>query len=927
MSFSILLPLLVVPTPSLLTSSPLATLSICAVFSILPLTLYRNYPLRSIGNPPSSSAGCVWGYDSVRGDSPLLSRLVYSGAKAPLNSLSLLLPTTLLYILPIFLALLLLPRPQRALAFAALYFLLRRVNGEAETVSRPEGPRSEDNTIQREGLWSQSDPEEDGLNGGRGWECVTCMRSHEATQSKFKDEDILTGESVGRATWRYNAGLKNNRIHPDVHRGKEGNVNSSDIIYRSQVLHTKDKEKETRHKTSSSEKGKSKSKGKGKMNNKKSSDSSRSSDTIDAFNNAALFYSRLQSPSGCWFGDYGGPLFLMQGLIIVWHLMGRPASMLSPPHVASMTSYLLCHQQTDGGWGSHIESPSTMFGTTMSYVALRLLSLPKDHPKIVQARSFIHSHGGATHTASWCKFYLALLGVTPWDAVNPIPPEMWLLPDFFPFHPSRMWCHARMVYLPMGFLYGQSPETPLSPVVLSLQEELYENHSQIDWGKTRHLVAPIDNYSPVPFTMRLLQDCLQAYEKSVVLSPLRSFLRERGRKFSADYMRAEDEQTNYIDIGPVNKVLNMFSSYRLCGGDISAVTVKKHIARVEDYLWVAEDGMKMQGYNGSQCWDTSFCLQAMLGGGIVGTGGDDDDGDDDNYDNQAKFNDVLKRGYSFLYKTQILSTPTSSETLANSYESPGGRARYYRHISRGGWPFSTSAHGWPISDCTGEGLKAVISLLRSPPVLAAIEDGSLPDIRSGSNARLKEAVDVILALQNADGGFATYENNRGYGWYEKLNPSEVFGDIMIDYSYVECSMSSITALVDFREEVDEEYRRGEIDDAVRRCGQFMKRIQRDDGSFYGSWACCFTYGCWFGVEGLVAAGFNTDQPEIVKCCEVSVDGRWGCVGVGCIDKKKSICGVCCVVLCCVVLCCVVCMRGLFLAPAEPICDARQRDNL
>lgn len=31
--------------------------------------------------------------------------------------------------------------------------------------------------------------------------------------------------------------------------------------------------------------------------------------------------------------------------------------------------------------------------------------------------------------------------------------------------------------------------------------------------------------------------------------------------------------------------------------------------RLFDYLWVAEDGMKMQGYNGSQLWDTSFAVQ------------------------------------------------------------------------------------------------------------------------------------------------------------------------------------------------------------------------------------------------------------------------------------------------------------------------------
>ena len=36
---------------------------------------------------------------------------------------------------------------------------------------------------------------------------------------------------------------------------------------------------------------------------------------------------------------------------------------------------------------------------------------------------------------------------------------------------------------------------------------------------------------------------------------------------------------------------------------------KKHIPRLQDYLWVAEDGMKMAGYNGSQLWDTAFAIQ------------------------------------------------------------------------------------------------------------------------------------------------------------------------------------------------------------------------------------------------------------------------------------------------------------------------------
>ena len=52
-------------------------------------------------------------------------------------------------------------------------------------------------------------------------------------------------------------------------------------------------------------------------------------------------------------------------------------------------------------------------------------------------------------------------------------------------------------------------------------------------------------------------------------------------------------------------------------GDVNDQAVQNHIMRVDDYLWVAEDGMKMQGYNGSQCWDTSFAIQAVWECGLL----------------------------------------------------------------------------------------------------------------------------------------------------------------------------------------------------------------------------------------------------------------------------------------------------------------------
>jgi squalene/oxidosqualene cyclase-like protein len=244
---------------------------------------------------------------------------------------------------------------------------------------------------------------------------------------------------------------------------------------------------------------------------------------------------------------------------------------------------------------------------------------------------------------------------------------------------------------------------------------------------------------------------------------------------------------------------------------------------------------------------------------------------------------------SFLERTQILSTSVSKSTAAYHYEKPKYRERYFRHVSEGGWPFSTSAHGWPISDCTGEGLKAVLCLQKLDRIKQATSEGRIKVI---STKRLENAVNVILELQNTDGGFATYENNRGFGWFEWLNPSEVFGDIMIDYSYAECTMASLTALREFHDSYPT-HRGAEIKEAMRRGSKFLKSIQRPDGSWYGSWACCFCYGTWFGVEGLIAAGEDARKSrEVRRACEFLMEkqcgnGGWGEDFRSCYNKSYA----------------------------------------
>ena len=91
-------------------------------------------------------------------------------------------------------------------------------------------------------------------------------------------------------------------------------------------------------------------------------------------------------------------------------------------------------------------------------------------------------------------------------------------------------------------------------------------------------------------------------------------LRKRSLDECLKQLRFEDVSTKYICIGPVSKPLNMLCAHFADGPE--AESVQLHRARLADYLWLAADGMKMQGYNGSQLWDTVFSVQALVDTGL-----------------------------------------------------------------------------------------------------------------------------------------------------------------------------------------------------------------------------------------------------------------------------------------------------------------------
>ncbi|KAK7012273.1 terpene cyclase/mutase family member [Favolaschia claudopus] len=553
-----------------------------------------------------------------------------------------------------------------------------------------------------------------------------------------------------------------------------------------------------------------------------------------AAQNGYHFYKTLQADDGHWPGEYGGPMFILPGLVIGSYVSGMGFKI---EERLEMIRYLMNRANPqDGGWGIHVEGHSTVFGTALNYTVLRILGMDADHPVCIKARGTLHKLGGATAIPSWGKFWLSLLNVYDWAGNNPIPPELWLLPEWVPFHPHRWWIQTRNIYIPMSYLYGVRFKMAENDMILALREELYpENYYSIDWPAQRNHISQADLYAPHSALFDMISLALSAYE-SCALPPLR----RRALARAYELIVFEDENTGYQTIAPVSKMFNLVARVYCEGTESEAFRLHKD--KRDDFMWMGADGMVLSGTNGTQLWDIAFITQALVETGLA---------------DLPENKESLIRALEWLEDAQVLENPKHYEVA-------------YRHATKGAWGFSTKEQGYTVTDCTGEGLKSVLYLQR--------ELSFTPKLVS--DRRLYDAVDLLLSLQNPNGGFASYELVRGPSWLEHFSPAEVFGDIMVEYCYPECTTSVITSLSIFGKHYPD-YRAADIQHTIKTAVVYLHGCQHPDGGWFGSWGICFTYGTQFALESLALVGetYATSKASR-KACEFLLskqrkDGGWG----------------------------------------------------
>jgi lanosterol synthase len=550
-----------------------------------------------------------------------------------------------------------------------------------------------------------------------------------------------------------------------------------------------------------------------------------------------------QRPDGCWEGEVVWNTMLLSQYVIAHRVVGSPP--FGAAEAARMIRQFRISRTPEGGFGMHPESGPYVFFTALAYVALRLLGVAADDPLAARARAWLRAQpGGVLGVPGWGKLWLAMIGLYGYEGVNPIPPELFLLPASLPIHPERYYCHTRSIYRAVAVLYGLRFQADLGPITAELRRELHDRpYETIDFAAHRHDVARTDLHVRPGLELRLAYDALHHLER---VNP--RALRRRAVDRCVAGIAGELHLSRHQGISPVSGLLDALALHAV---DPHHPELAASLRGVEAWRWDDEvSGVRFAGAR-SNAWDTAFALRAALEAPAA-----------------IRPDDAIRRAYGYLRDTQMLE------------DLPGARALGRDPIA-GGWCFSDGQHRWPVSDCTAEALSAILIAHDTPGLVP-------PRLRLDAD-RLRLAVGFILARQNDDGGFGSYERRRGGAFLEALNPSEMYGSCMTERSYLECTASAIGALARVRAAHPALWR-DRIDRAVARGAALVRRAQRLDGSWSGFWGVNFTYGIFHAVEALRAAGADPGDPAIARAARWLLDkqrpdGGWGEHYTGCLDGR------------------------------------------
>ena len=363
------------------------------------------------------------------------------------------------------------------------------------------------------------------------------------------------------------------------------------------------------------------------------------------------------------------------------------------------------------GWPLFHDGAFDMSATVKAYFALKTIGDDVDAPHMRRARDAILKRGGAVNVNVFTRIMLALFGIINWDAVPMMPVEIALLPQWFPFHLTKISYWGRTVLAPLLVLFALKPRAK-NPRGVTLDELFLEPPLGLGLAEK----APHQN--PAIFAFFRVVDI--ALRKTFSDPPAK--LRRRAIASVVDFV---SERLNGKDgLGAIFPAMaNACMMFDALGGPENEK--KAAIARdsVERLLVIKDDEAYCQPCL-SPVWDTVLAAQALLDVGSP----------------EAVAH--ARKGLDWLVPLQELNVEGDWIVRA-----PGLRP--------GGWAFQYANPHYPDLDDTAV-------------VIMAMDRAQKIDGDKSYDAEIARADEWVRGMQSRNGGWAAFDIDNTYEYLNNI---------------------------------------------------------------------------------------------------------------------------------------------------------------
>ena len=534
-----------------------------------------------------------------------------------------------------------------------------------------------------------------------------------------------------------------------------------------------------------------------------------------------------QFEDGHWRGPLEGDTILESEYLLLLAWAGRLGDAAAQPAARR----ILDEQLPEGGWAIYPGGPVDVSASVKAYLALKLTGHAAESPPLRKARRAIAAAGGPAAVNSFTKFYLALLGQLPYSACPAVPPEITLLPDWFPVNLHRVSAWSRTMIVPLSLMWAFKPvrRLPAAQGIAELFTDTPAPASPSREGGWARFFRGVD---------RVMKAC-----EAIGLMPLRPRAVQACRRWMLERFDGSD------GLGAIfPPIVWSIIALRAIGCDDDSPEVQESWRQLERLIERQPDGSVRIEPCRSPVWDTAITAIGLVEGAAM----PGRDGASAEADRAA-----ARRGIDWLLDHEVRATGDWARGVPAA-----------DRVVASGWSFQYANRFYPDIDDTAMVLVALATWRRAP--------GSQPDgaTERGRLLRVDAAIDRgrrwLVAMQSSDGGWGAFDRDNDMELLCKVPFAD--HNAMIDPSTPDIAGRVLEALG--------KTGWGHGHPVVDRGVAYLRATQTADGCWFGRWGVNYIYGTWQALEGLRAVGVAADDSAVVRAADwladhQQPDGGWG----------------------------------------------------